>query len=1120
MNPPIQDTITRLQSTHQLPARRHGSRCGLLLGALLWTQSAAPAVAQAGPPPLVPWPQNYQATPGACLIAPGKRIVYATAELAPLAGILAQEIRKVTGVSLTAAQGKPAANEIALSVDGKLARESYVLTANAAGVAVTGRDYNAVAMGTVTLLQCLGGNNQGAIIVPACTVKDGCAAQYNAFMLDIARQSHSLEVLRQAVDFCRFYKIRYFRLHLSDDQFFAFPFEAYPQVAAGNADRVWKLQEIKDLVRYADERAVTLVPELETPGHSSFLRGKMPEVFGASRLGVMDITNPKLYETLDVMVREMCAVFKSTPYFHIGCDEAGVGALEKEPGYAEFLAKHNLKGGSELFSYHVAKMNEIVKKYGKQTMAWEIPLNDLTPKDVIVTVWNINFNHGETDTNIKHGNQVVQVTWTPSIGWPVQAMYDWCPYGKQHKYAVDGPMIGSELVLWEQPGSAALPMMRYRCPARSEVTYNPTANKSYADFVSRLARADARYELLRSGMSVQSGKGVQTVEAWLQAGGAGTAPTYDYPGSLEARITTPLKDAAIRYTLDGSEPVATSALYTPETLKAVGQEVGSTVNFKARLFAPGGEALANSLVREFHNKPFTVKVVGAARAGDPRFGDALAFDVTQHIQTGMVRYQINGSVNPLSPRFTKSIRIADDATVMFQYFNEAGEAKGTPWRLLARKADFDPYSLTYHKEVTAAFGPKEFGELTVDGLADKNECLNTQDVTQAVTVDLGQAAELNRVILYTMWDDRRAYQYALALSADNTTWHTIADASNNTVTATPKGYNHEFAPQKARYIRATVTGNNVTKGVEITELRAYGPGQKPLAEGGTRPASQALMSPQLLANLQFIDRAEPASLKPAELSGPYSNVDETFGPRANCKLVGDVDFDWLCGKYSATIDLNGHAINWTTGGGNSADLRGTFTGSGGRINWDGGFSGGWVTYPSYLSGTAPNTFSGVFHLRHGTMVFRKPAGVSAHSGDIETGGPDGLNEAFLHWENSNQLADTSSITTLPPAATAPSKRASLMVQGFTETLGTLTVKTETLIHLGEKKDKPGALWFADSSKQAWDPAQTLTIKGEGTVRFGTTAAGLTPAQLASVSLETPQGRVKAKITADGNLAPQ
>ena len=154
------------------------------------------------------------------------------------------------------------------------------------------------------------------------------------------------------------------------------------------------------------------------------------------------------------------------------------------------------------------------------------------------------------------------------------------------------------------------------------------------------------------------------------------------------------------------------------------------------------------------------------------------------------------------------------------------------------------------------------------------------------------------------------------------------------------------------------------------------------------------------------------------------------------------------------------------------------------------------------------------------MVLRRTAGADAHAGDIEMGGPDGLNQAFLVWEGSNQLADTSCIITLPPAASAPSQRATLMLQNFSETLGTLTVKTETVIDLGEKKDRPAFLCFADSSTRAWDLTKTLTIKGDGTVSFGHTAAGLTPEQLAIVGFQTPNGPAMATIKGDGTLAAQ
>ena len=1066
------------------------------------------------PPPFAPWPQDYKSGTGSCLIGPGKRIVFQDESLAPLANILAREVRLATGITLPAAQAKPAANEIALGVDGKLAKESYVLSVTPSGISVVGQNYNAVAMGTVTLLQSLQTNAQGETAVPAYVVKDASCAEYSGVMLDIARQEHTMEVLHDVIDMCRFYKIRFFRLHFSDDGACLFPFAAYPQTS--DPGRTWKLQDIKDLVRYADERGVTLVPELETPGHCTYLCNRMPEAFGKGP--GMDIAQSRIYEVLDVMVKEISEVFKSSPYFHIGCDEARVHTDD-----AQFLQDHNLKDDGELFAYHVSRMNAIVKKHGKRTVAWECPCAD---KDVISTVWNVTSKygedkHGETTNTLKAGRPVIQVSWEPSIGDPVEVLYDWRPFGKQNQLAGAG-MLGSELVFWQNHGNIALRVLRFKAPVRNEVTYNPKVPDSYPQFARRYARSQDQFDRAATGLDIRFGKNVHTLEEWMIAGGKGfIGPVYEYTGVLDAELVSLVKDATIRYILEAKEgwemPGASSPIYDSAVLHNVKSEIGSTTIFKARLFDKAGQALGRTLIREFHNNPFTVNVVGAVRKEDPRFANALAFDLVKHLKTGAVRYQINGPVTTHSPEFTQAFQIAGDATVTFQYFNEAGEEKGVPWRMLARKVDFDPFSLTYKKPVTATLGPKEFVELAVDGLVDKNECLVASDVQQALTVDLGKVLEVNRVILYTFWnvDDKRAYQYSIDLSTDNQTWNTVAKAADNTVAATDKGYSHEFAPHRARYIRATVLGNNRTKGVEVTEIRAYGPDQ--MAGAPSTPSTQDPLNPQLQADLAFINHAAPANVLATEIRGEWDLIAQRFGPNFNCKLVGDTKFGWQCGEAPGVLDINGQTLNWSTGGGNGCGVDTILTGNGGRINWDGGFDGNWVTYPSNLRGNKPNSFNGTFHLRHGTMVLRKVAGVNSLSGDIELGGADGWNESFLLWGQSDQLPDTSSITTLPLNKGIKNPRATLCLQNNSETLGTLTVKTETLIDLGDKK---GSISFADSSRKEWDPTTTLTIKGVGSVRFGTSATGLTPAQLAMVGFATPQGKAKAKITADGTLAPQ
>ena len=137
------------------------------------------------------------------MIGNGKRIVYDDKSLAPLAAILANDIRMATAVLMSAAQGKAATHEIALSLDNKLAKESYVLTVTDRGILVVGQNYNAVAMGTATLLQSMSRNEKGEIVVPAYVVKDWCFAEFNSLMLDIAREDHSLEALRDVIDLCR-----------------------------------------------------------------------------------------------------------------------------------------------------------------------------------------------------------------------------------------------------------------------------------------------------------------------------------------------------------------------------------------------------------------------------------------------------------------------------------------------------------------------------------------------------------------------------------------------------------------------------------------------------------------------------------------------------------------------------------------------------------------------------------------------------------------------------------------------------------------------------------------------------------------------------------------------------
>ncbi len=253
---------------------------------------------------LIPWPKKLELGEGKMRLGSKLRIVAADAQLRPLALILADELARAAGLKAEVVAGASRPGDILLAIDRGLKADEPIhairdrrlanttdgactlVVADRASVA--GFDYRAAAEGTATLLQAIS-RDAGGLYLPVLTIKDWPRADYCGAMLDVGRQDHPIESIKQLIELCRLYKVRYLHLHLTDDQGFTFPSTAYPQlgrqnVAAhgGNAPRVYKLQELKDAVAYGDARGVTLVPEFEMPGHSWAARRCMPDVSARS----------------------------------------------------------------------------------------------------------------------------------------------------------------------------------------------------------------------------------------------------------------------------------------------------------------------------------------------------------------------------------------------------------------------------------------------------------------------------------------------------------------------------------------------------------------------------------------------------------------------------------------------------------------------------------------------------------------------------------------------------------------------------------------------------------------------------------------------------------------------
>ena len=248
---------------------------------------------------------------------------------------------------------------------------------------------------------------------------------------------------------------------------------------------------MKELVAYADARGVTIVPELEMPGHSGAAARSAPEVFDAinpeSRqpvgIGCMNMSSEALYPALDTIIGEMCDVFQSSPYFHIGSDEVTSGRLSLNSGYQAFMDKHGLKNDGELADYFVREVCALVKKHGKKAIKWE-GMSNYATKEVVIMCWENNSTvAGEA---IARGYTTITCPWGLGVPWEEWSMYR-CNASQLKR---GDSVLGATLVAWEQSPEFHIKSLR-NLASRQERTWGPDNKVTVAGFAARFQPLDA-----------------------------------------------------------------------------------------------------------------------------------------------------------------------------------------------------------------------------------------------------------------------------------------------------------------------------------------------------------------------------------------------------------------------------------------------------------------------------------------------------------------------------------------------------------------------------------------------------------------------------------------------------
>lgn len=311
--------------------------------------------------------------------------------LRPHAEVLQQSIDRLWQVKLPIrVGGEPGRGDIVLArVEIEGPEGAYRLRVGRS-VWLEGRTVTEVAHAGATLIQLMGTSEDQSL--SRVEVRDAPDAVFRSFLVDLGRNPHSLQSLKQAVDWLWLYKVNYLHLHMTDDQRFAFPSQAYPALQKRTPD--FTIDQLRELDRYAAARGVSIIPELEAPGHSTILRREYPEVFGKTPTDLATLASARA--GLKTIIDEMIDVFASARYIHIGCDEAfGV------PGQAQRDLINDL--------------NAHVRSRGKTTIVWEGPYlgegDNKVSTDVVHMAWRMM--EFPPDQMIEAGYKVVNAAWDP-----------------------------------------------------------------------------------------------------------------------------------------------------------------------------------------------------------------------------------------------------------------------------------------------------------------------------------------------------------------------------------------------------------------------------------------------------------------------------------------------------------------------------------------------------------------------------------------------------------------------------------------------------------------------------------------------------------------------------------
>ena len=510
-----------------------------------------------------PKEMTISATGGNFPITAQTRFVVKDASLQPSVDFFNDFLFRIYGFRLKSAPAT-AKNTILLerSKTADTVQGAYSLKVSAAGVKISSSSRQGVFYGIQSLIQLLPTTKSARLNIPYLTVNDAPRFGYRGMHLDVGRHFFPVSDVKKYIDYLALHKMNYFHWHLTEDQGWRIEIKKYPKLTSVGAFRkgtitghapgtgtdetphggFYTQEEVKDVVAYAAKRYITIIPEIEMPGHASAAIAAYPELscfpeestpIKANTPWTGDKNGKQVQQTFGVFTDVFCPSEKTfaflqdvldeviplfpSKYIHIGGDESPKDNWKRSEFCQQLIKEKGLKDEHELQSYFIQRMEKYINGKGKQIIGWDEILEGGLAPNATVMSWR-----GEQG-GIDAAKQKHNVIMTPStyvyfdyaqsrpedsltIGGylPIQKVYSYDPIPKELALDEQKYILGAQANLWTEyiGNMTKLQYMIFpRITALSEVLWSPKEGRSWEEFEPRLKQQTQRYDLWKINYS-------------------------------------------------------------------------------------------------------------------------------------------------------------------------------------------------------------------------------------------------------------------------------------------------------------------------------------------------------------------------------------------------------------------------------------------------------------------------------------------------------------------------------------------------------------------------------------------------------------------------------------------